>query len=401
MKAPLSTSLSAPARQRVATSPRRYAIGLWFGFVILLVAGVLGGAEVGLRLRRAWVAAHLPSPPSQDPRFVADRMLRHKNRPSFAYESEAGDGGVLHYTNNALGLRGPEITRAKPSGVRRVVVVGGSTVYGAMDDDPATVSQQLEAILRQEVGPNIQVINAGVPGYVALNEVTFVCADLLDLQPDVVVVVDGLNDVYYGTLEEWPAQIAADQLGILADGRCAEIPAMVDRTAFRYGLLKHHAQMLARDGLLATFRQLHMIAPPAPRVISESIIDLHARSLGLVAQYGRARGSAVIAALQPLVAVGNKRLSPTEVDAIAREGSWDVGGWAELARVMYAHFAATTRPAVEAEGGTFVDLSGTFDAEPGTTYADDAVHYTALGQQRLAKALAALIEQRLRSGSGR
>jgi hypothetical protein len=187
MRALLSTSSSSHAIYYVAKFPRPYVFGLWFGFVILLVVGVLGGAEVELRLRRDWIAGHLPLPPTEDPRFVADRMLRYKNRPSYAYESQTADGGVLHYTNNSLGFRGPEITRAKPSGMSRVVIVGGSTVYGALDDDPATLSQQLEAILRRDVGPNIQVINAGVPGYVALHEVAFVCADLLDLQPDVVV----------------------------------------------------------------------------------------------------------------------------------------------------------------------------------------------------------------------
>ncbi len=121
---------------------------------------------------------------------------------------------------------------------------------------------------------------------------------------------------------------------------------------------------------------------------------LYAAALGLLARYGRERGSAVIAGLQPLVAVGHKRLSSNEIAAIGHEGYWDVGGWAELAKVMYARFSTTTGPAVEADGGTFVDLSGAFDAESGTTYADDAVHYTALGQERLAEALAPLVEQR-------
>jgi lysophospholipase L1-like esterase len=397
----VSTTSATPASRHVGEWPRRFVFGLWFGFMVLLVVGVVGGAEVGLRLRRHWIAAHLAVPPNEDPRFVADRMVRYRNRPSYTYESQIADGSMVHYTNNSLGFRGPEINRAKPAGMSRVIVVGGSTVYGALDDDPATLTRQLEAVLRRDVGPNIQVINAGVPGYVALDEVASVCADLLDLQPDVVVVVDGLNDMYYGTLEEWPAQIATNQLGMLADGRCPEIPAMVDRTTFPFGLLKYHAQMLARDARGATFRQLRMIAPPAPRIVSENIIDLHAAALGLVAQYGRERGVAVIAALQPLVAVGNKRLSPAEIAAIDHEGYWDVGGWAELAKVMYARFAMTTDPAVEASGGAFVDLSGAFDGESGTTYAADAVHYTALGQQRLAEALAPLVEQRLSHGSGR
>jgi len=250
------------------------------GSVVLLGAGVLGGAEVGLRLRRDWIAAHLPVPPQDDPRFVGDRMLRIKNRPSYAYESQAANGGVQHYTNNSLGLRGPEITRDKPPGLQRVVIVGGSTVYGALDDDSVTLSQQLEAILHQEVGPNVQVVNGGVPGYVALREVAFVCSDVLDLQPDVVVDLDGLNDIYYGTLEERPAQIAADQLGMLADGRCPEIPAMIDSTTFPHGLLEYHAQMLYRDARLALFHQLHAVPPPAPRVVSERIIALQPARLG-------------------------------------------------------------------------------------------------------------------------
>ena len=375
----------------------RVLLVVWLVFIALLIGLVLGAAEVGLRIRRQIIAAHLPLPPNDDPRLVADRMLRFRNRPSFAFQSGGADGSVLHYTNNSLGLRGPEITVDKPAGTKRVVLVGGSTVYGALDDDSATLSAQLETILRQQLGPNIQVINGGVPGYEALREVAITCADLFALQPDVVVDVDGLNDIYYGTLEEWPAQVAADQIGMLADGRCPEIPAMVDRTMFPHGLLEHQATSIYRDGRLAFFNQLHVNVAPPPRVVSERIVDLHAGSMGLLAEYGRQHHAAVIAALQPLVAVGNKQLSPAEAAAVTHEGYWDVGNWAELARIMYARFAATTAPAVQAEGGSFVDLSGAFDAETGTTYAEDAVHYTQLGELRLAQALAPLVEHALSS----
>jgi lysophospholipase L1-like esterase len=279
--------------------------------------------------------------------------------------------------------------------MRRVVLVGGSTVYGALADDVSTISQQLEVILQQRLGPNVQVINGGVPGYDSLREVAFTCSTLLDLQPDVVVGLDGLNDVFYGTLEEWPAQVAADQIGIMADGRCSEIVAMVDETMFPRGLLEHQVFMLYRDKRLAALSRLHLKAPAAPRVVSERVVALHAGSQRLLARYARERGSAAILALQPLVAVGHKPLSADEVAAITHEGYWDVGGWAELAGRMYARFAATTALAVEAEGSTFVDLSGVFDAETGTTYAEDAAHYTQLGHQRLADALAPLVEARL------
>ena len=41
----------------------------------------------------------------------------------------------------------------------------------------------------------------------------------------------------------------------------------------------------------------------------------------------------------------------------------------------------------EAAGGQFVDLRRVFDDEVGSTYAEDATHYTALGNRRLARAL--------------
>jgi len=340
------------------------------------------------------------------------QQLSSVNRDGLLLTIETQTDRLTHVVTEALALQRlengvtPHAEWMAPGEVASAVLdrcgpaLGTRPVHFAVTDDlplvridPGLLDQALTVLL--EVGPNVQVVNGGVPGYVALREVAFVCSDVLDLQPDVVVDLDGLNDIYYGTLEEWPAQIAADQLGMLADGRCPEIPAMIDSTTFPHGLLEYHAQMLYRDARLALFHQLHAAPPPAPRMVSERIIALHAGSLGLLARYGRERGSAVIAALQPLVAVGNKLLSPNEVDSIEHEGYWDVGGWAELAKVMYSRLWATTGPAVEAEGGTFVNLSGAFDTESGTTYAEDAVHYTALGQRRLAEALAPLVKHRL------
>jgi hypothetical protein len=362
-------------------------------FLCFLVVGTVTAAELGLRLRRGWVAAHLSTPPIQDNRFLSDPLLRFRNRPSYAYDSVSRRGEVLHYTNNALGFRGPDISRLKPSGTQRVIVVGGSTVYGALVDDPHTFSIQLELMLRERVGPDVEVINAGVPGYEALREAVFTRAELLDLDPDILIVIDGLNDVFFGTLEEWPAQVAADEQQIIADGRFPEIVAMVDRTMFPRGLIEHQATMLFR----AARRRLSRAADP--RVLSERIVALHAESLGLLAQYGRERHVTVIAGLQPLLATGHKPLAPEEEEAVDHEGFWSVGGWQEMAGAMYARMVATTRPMVEAQAGVFLDLTSVFDDETGVAYGEDAVHYTPLGNRRLAESLAPVIEGYLRQRS--
>jgi len=365
-------------------------IGLWLVFVAVLLAALLGAAEASLRVRRAWVAAHADAPPNTDDRFVADRLLRYANRPSYTY-----GGGDVHYTNNALGLRGPEISATKPAGVRRVVLVGGSTVYGATDDDADTISVYLQMLLRHDLGPNVEVINGGVPGYDSLREVVFARARLLPLQPDVVIDIDGLNDVFYGSLEEWPSQVAADEIGVIGDGRFPDLVSLIDATVFPHGLLEHQLTMLGRDLRPHLYALLRQRMPAPPRVLNERIIALHAAVLGNLARVGAGQGAPLIAALQPLVATGHKTLSPEEQLAVKRGGYWDAGSWAEMALSWYPRLAETTRASMQQQGGSFVDLTGVFDGEPGTTYADDAVHYTALGNRRLAEALVPLIEARL------
>jgi hypothetical protein len=395
------TDVRLRPRRRTRLDPRARLglLALWLVFLAVLVALVLGAAEVGLRVRREWLGTHAPLPPNDDPRLVPDRLLRYKNRPAYSYQSGLRSGAVLHYTNNALGFRGPELSPTKPPGVYRVAIVGGSTVYGALNDDPDTIALKLQALLQADLGPNIEVINAGVPSYEALREALFTRSDVVALQPDVIVDLDGLNDVFFGTLEEWPSQVAADQIGIVGDGHYPEAAAMVDRTMFPNGLLEHQLWALGRDLRAHAYRLSRQPAPPAPRVVSDRIVALYAGSQGLLARYGREHGAAVITALQPLIATGHKALTPDEQGAVRHEGYWTGGGggWQQLAPGMYRRMRAAAGPAVAAEGGTFMDLSGAFDAEAGSTYGEDAVHYTPLGNQRLADALLPLVEQRLRA----
>jgi hypothetical protein len=371
-------------------------LGLWVLYLLVLAAIVLVGAEAGLRVRRQWVAAHLTLPPNPDPRFVADRALGYKNRPNYTYSSALRSGVVMHYTNNSLGLRGPEISQAKPAGTYRVAIVGASTVYGALNDDADTLSVQLQAMLQADLGSNVQVINAGVPSYEALREAVFTKSDVLALQPDVVVDLDGLNDVFFGTLDEWPVQIASDQIGILSDGRFPEAVGMIDRTMFPHGLIEHQVTNLARATRAYAYRALRQPSLAAPRVVDDRVVALHAASLALLVDYGRGQQASVVAALQPLLATGRKTLTVDEQASVLHEGYWQ-GDWQQVAPEMYRRMLATTKPAVEAEGGTFVDLTDVFDQEAGTTYAGDAVHYSPLGNARLAAALLPLVEQRLRA----
>jgi hypothetical protein len=69
-------------------------------------------------------------------------------------------------TFNSLGFRGPERPAAKPPGVTRVLVVGGSNVFGLRVDDAGTWPAQLERRLNRDRPGRYEVWNGGLPGYV-------------------------------------------------------------------------------------------------------------------------------------------------------------------------------------------------------------------------------------------
>ncbi len=68
---------------------------------------------------------------------------------------------------NSWGLRDPERSRIKAPDVRRIIILGSSTTYGAEVGNDQTLSAQLERLLNQRATPGrrYEVWNAGVNAY--------------------------------------------------------------------------------------------------------------------------------------------------------------------------------------------------------------------------------------------
>jgi len=113
---------------------------------------------------------------------------------------------LLHH--NALGFRGPEISEAKRPGTMRVFCLGDSSTYGfSISRDEATWPARLQLYLSSNAKPGrFEVINAGAPGYSSFESLSMLEYRGLDLQPDVVVVYLGFNDLRAST---WP-RVAPD-----------------------------------------------------------------------------------------------------------------------------------------------------------------------------------------------
>src|SRR5688500_5364973 len=98
---------------------------------------------------------------------------------------------------NPSGFRGGPVEVAKSDGVLRVMVVGGSTVFdSAVDGDdqtwPARLEHHLGCLLPSR---KVEVINAGVPGYVMLDNLIRLQSELYEYKPDVLVLYQAHNDL--------------------------------------------------------------------------------------------------------------------------------------------------------------------------------------------------------------
>ena len=169
-----------------ASSPAALELPLWkrllFGFVMATIPTVvtIGAAEFALR-RFAPDLAGEPITSNQYNFYRYDALLGWSNapgargvftRPEFSYDLNI----------NSLGLRGAEITREKPAGVRRIAVLGDSFVWGIGASDEELFTTQLEKKI-----PNSQVLNFGVAGYGTV-QYHLLTEQVLSLNPDAVVV---------------------------------------------------------------------------------------------------------------------------------------------------------------------------------------------------------------------
>ncbi len=103
-----------------------------------------------------------------------------------------GGAGWTMDTNN-LGFRDRDVAVPKPAGVFRIVCLGGSTT----EEGPAlekTYPHLLgEKLMAYFPGKDIEVINAGTSG-MSLRRHVARCAEYLRLQPDAIVLYEGVND---------------------------------------------------------------------------------------------------------------------------------------------------------------------------------------------------------------
>lgn len=179
-----------------ASGRRPFRRKLLYSLALFLVLFVLG--ELGLRglqlVRHGewsvpqWLQAGDP------PTTVWHPFLRRVPRPGTTWDVTEGEEQA-RVEINSLGFRSPEISETKPAGTFRVACVGGSVVYDTRVALLESWPMQLQDRLREWFPEySIEVVNAGIPARTSADSVANIVYRVLPLEPDVVVVLHGVND---------------------------------------------------------------------------------------------------------------------------------------------------------------------------------------------------------------
>lgn len=168
-------------------------------FAIALVTMVallsVGVVEVVLRAYAGVADTGLATALQVDPYAVLVEPhgeFGYRPRPERTHEYP---NGTAAYTN-AMGFRGPEVAVPKPPGTFRIVLMGGSTTFGwGVADDETIDSHMRRALDGRYPDRSIEVVNLAFDGYDSYQLFERFQSDGGRLEPDVVILNTGVNDV--------------------------------------------------------------------------------------------------------------------------------------------------------------------------------------------------------------
>lgn len=157
----------------------------------LSAASTLAVVEIAARV---WVALRWPPEKTYELTHLTESRGRFHTHPELPYALTPGFSW-RGFRQNSLGFRGPELSRARTPGVRRVALLGASSVYGIYAEEGQTAADRLHDELERR-GLPVEVVNAGVPGWTSKETSISFRSRILPLEPDIVVLMDGRNDAF-------------------------------------------------------------------------------------------------------------------------------------------------------------------------------------------------------------
>lgn len=379
--------------------------GRWAVSAFTTLGLLIGLEALARRAEQAAETAAAPRPSPAVRNTPSLQSLVHWLEPGLAEPDDAlgfrlrPGAQTAHYQINAQGFRGPEADPVKPAGTYRIVTLGGSTTFGWGVAETETYSRLLEAQLKAACVPSlagrIEVLNGGVPGYTSGQDLAALEARWLAYQPDLILVMTGLNDVIVA-VANGPGD-ARDPLGRLR--LPAHRPTALQAWgawAYREGMV--HSALVRWCDRLAGRRALWPAAIPLER--NDPSLPAHLGTLHGVHEHldgmwrlTEARGIRLVVLGHPGVQRGPQAEALDQIQkeyhkVYAQQTSAFAGTldrMHEEYRAVFALMAAWARR----RQVDFLDLSKPLSAfEARAVFQPDGVHFTALGNAQVAEAIA-------------
>lgn len=296
-------------------------------------------------------------------------------------------------TTNGLGFRGPAFAPQKPDSAVRIALLGGSAVFGQGVYDNETIPYYLQSLYDTRTDCQVEVINSGFSAITSTQESVILQHKLLTLEPDIVVVYDGFNEVYFATSANWdPVYSPAMQRG--NDILRGENPTPWHKSIWDW--LRGHSvvlqiahqvitQALGIQGNLTRAEQAQLTTHP-------KTIDVYTRNLRLMALAAQLEDVKLIVVVQPVIAAGAKTLTPEEEQILAfRQGF----AYFEPMMSQYGRLYPAAASVADAYGFPAFDYTGVFNSVSETLYLDE-VHVRPAGNRIVAEQLFKDLSQTVR-----
>jgi lysophospholipase L1-like esterase len=362
--------------------------------VPLALAAVLfllleGGCRAALRLKSGtWpetqVAAYAKFVEKIGRAYRPHPLLIVAGRPDAVLEAA---GHVVHFNS-----RGQRVTNVrdvpvpKPEGTYRIVCEGGSTTFDLLaPDDSATWPAQLGTLL----GPRADVVNAGFPGWTSLESLVSLETRDLDLQPDLVVVFSGVNDLQPAGHVPFAPDYSAGHAEILPRVTgVAPVPVrLVSRLVFvewLRGRLKARDPQEGREGYTPSYEWK---GGPKRDDIPAEAVAVYERNLRSTIAVASSHGARTLLVAQ----AARVRAGHEKADLAWLEG-WTPGLTATGYLAGLARYNAVAKKLGDEGLGLFLDpfLAGNF----ADAHFVDPVHFSPAGSELFAKTLAAFVDAR-------
>lgn len=294
----------------------------------------------------------------------------------------------INYTMNSLGLRSPEVKQIKAPNTFRVVTLGGSTVEGGFNDKWVIATYLGQELKKYYSG--VEVINAGIVGYSSQEELALLQTKILDLQPDLVVVVDGRNDLYYSILPTWTKRHGDPYL------YCQRaLDGLINYPTF-FTLSSNLARFMTKQSSAITrvfrffFRQKPDATYPSRVVIKEAAITTYLENLRLIKATLEVAGIKGIIAFQPTMGYGKDNATPYEKSVAGYLREEEKSDWLTQIPLVWPQVGRQVAALAGAGPVRSYDFSRLFDKTRETAYIDSC-HYSPEGCRVIGAKIAELV----------